>query len=155
MDRLFWGPHWVKPTDDQFFEKLNAALNTPNWILDENYDRSVLIKWKNVTSVIWVDYSLPRTLLQAMRRVFTNWWFKKGLGFDGENRESLRKSFFSHDSILLWTIKTFKSNRRRYEARMQDPEYRHISFFRLRSPTDVDRFLESLTSLDKFSVKAF
>lgn len=57
------------------------------------------------------------------------------------NRESFRKSFFSKDSIILWTIKTHRSVRVKYESYMQDPKYSHIKFVRLKNHREADEFL--------------
>ncbi len=60
------------------------------------------------------------------------------------NRESFRRSFCSRESIILWTLKTWRQNRRRYLADMQDPQYRHIRFVRVRSPRQAEALLREL-----------
>jgi adenylate kinase family enzyme len=144
MDQLFWEPNWRQPTDDVFFQKLELALTQPQWILDGNYDRTLNIKWKDVTAVIWIDYSLARTIRQAATRAISRSLHGRELWPGTGNRESFRKSFFSRDSILIWTLETFHKIRERYESRMSDPIYAHIHFVRLRSPKETRSFLNSL-----------
>jgi hypothetical protein len=59
------------------------------------------------------------------------------------NKESLLR-MFSRDSILLWLFKTYDSNVSRYQERMSDSAYEHITFYRLRSRNEIAKFLESI-----------
>lgn len=144
MDALFWEPNWTQPTDEVFFEKLKTALEQPNWVLDGNYDRTLAIKWANVTTVVWIDFSFRRTLFQAIRRAFVRSLHPKELWPNTGNKESLRKSFMSKDSIILWMLKTYSKVQTRYEQRMNEDRYKHIKFIRLKSPKEAQRFLNSL-----------
>lgn len=60
------------------------------------------------------------------------------------NRESFKKSFFSKDSIIWWTIKTHGSVRKKYEKCLTDPQLSHIKFIRLRNDSEVESFLANL-----------
>ena len=62
------------------------------------------------------------------------------------NRKTLKKSFFSKDSIILWTIKTHKKVRFKYESFMNDKDYSRIKFIRLRSPSESEKFLKQISS---------
>ena len=62
LDRLYWRPNWQGTPDEAFFTAIAAATATPGWVLDGNYNRSRSVKWREVDLVIWVDYSLWRTL---------------------------------------------------------------------------------------------
>ena len=59
------------------------------------------------------------------------------------NRESFRK-LFSRDSIMLWFFKAYWKNKRRYALMMEDAQYAHIKFIRLRSSKDAQRLLDSI-----------
>lgn len=113
-------------------------------MLDGNYNRSRSVKWREVDLVIWVDYSLWRTLRQAVWRATSRAWRHQELWPGTGNRESFRRSFCSRESIILWTLKTWRQNRRRYLADMQDPQYRHIRFVRVRSPREAEALLREL-----------
>ena len=60
------------------------------------------------------------------------------------NRETFRHSFASRDSILLWFLRTFRRRRRQYEAAMADPTNAHLTFVRLRSPREAERWLAAI-----------
>ena len=53
------------------------------------------------------------------------------------------KTFFTRDSIILWTLKMFHKNRKDYPKLFEKPEYSHIKFIRLRSTKEVDDFLRA------------
>src|SRR4051812_38698371 len=84
MDQVYWEPDWTEPSDDRFFARLEAALDRPNWIVCGNYNRTLPIKWQNVTMVVWIDYSFPRVMAQALkraiRRILTQEEFWPGTG---------------------------------------------------------------------------
>lgn len=144
MDALFWLPNWHGREDPDFFARLEEALNGDAWVLDGNYNRTREIKWKNVDMVVWVDYGFCRTFVQAVRRACRRILDRQELWPGTGNRESLRQTFFSRDSILLWTLRTFRKNRRDYLATMNDPRYARFRFVRLRSPRETETFIESL-----------
>ncbi|WP_251977337.1 adenylate kinase [Salinicola avicenniae] len=143
MDRLQWRPNWQMAPDETFLAELSAALDaTPGWVLDGNYHRTREIKWRNVDMIVWVDTSFWRTLRQAVSRAIRRIRAQEELWPGTGNRESLRRTFFSRDSVLLWMLKTWRSHRRRYETVMQAPRYAHIRFVRLRNRREVESFIE-------------
>ena len=144
MDALFWNPNWSESPDDVFFGRLRAALAQPRWVIDGNYDRTVPIKWERVTTVIWLDYSLTRTLLQGFKRAVFRAWTKPEIWPGTGNRESFRLTFFSKKSVLLWSLRSHAKLRTRYGERMRDPAYGHIVFYRLRSPAEAQAFLRAI-----------
>ena len=57
------------------------------------------------------------------------------------NKETLWKHLFTRDSMILWTIKRFSMNRKRYTELFEKPEYSHIKFVRLNSKKEVEDFV--------------
>lgn len=148
LDALFWRADWQGTPDEEFFARLGERLSaSEGWVLDGNYKRTQPVKWREIDLIIWVDYSFGRTLFQAVKRAATRAWRKQELWAGTGNCESFRKSFFSRDSIILWTLKTFARNRRQYQALLEDPHWQHVRFVRLRSPQQTQVFLRNLTQL--------
>ncbi len=145
LDQLFWGPGWTETPDEEFFAKLRAALAQNSWVLDGNYSRTTPIKWKEVDMVVWLDFTFPRTVFQACKRALYRAITRRELWPKTGNKENLRQ-LFSNDSIVLWTVKTYKKNRRKYLAMMADEQYASITFVRLKSPQEVRDFLATLSS---------
>ncbi|MBN1436535.1 MAG: hypothetical protein JW936_05635 [Sedimentisphaerales bacterium] len=145
IDAVFWGPDWHLPSDDEFLPKLEKVLSeNEKWVLDGNYTRAIPIKWKDVDLVIWLDYSFPRTFLQAIKRAVTRSITKEELWEGTGNRESFKGSFFSKNSIILWTIQTYHKTRRAYERILKDSQYSQIQFLRFRSPRESARFIAGI-----------
>ncbi|MBM3070459.1 adenylate kinase [Enterobacter sp. RHBSTW-00994] len=145
MDRLYWLPDWEGTPDEQFLLNLENALSaSQDWVLDGNYNRTRPVKWRDVDLVIWVDYSFTRTLWQAVSRAAKRAWHKQELWPGTGNRESFRRSFFSRESIIIWTIKTWRSNRIRYTADMQNPDYAHIRFIRITCRKEAELLMSEL-----------
>ena len=145
MDVLYWRANWQGTPDEELFARLEQLLQQPGWVLDGNYNRSREIKWRHVDIVVWVDYGFWRTLrqvsLRALKRACSGQELWPGTG----NRESFRRGFFSRESIILWSLKTWRTNRARYQRDMTDPRYQHLRFVRLTSPQQVDEFIASLS----------
>ncbi len=140
MDALYWGPDWTRLTDQDLFYRLRKALEGENWVLDGNYSRTQDIKWELVEVVIWLDYSFPRTLYQAVRRALTRILTREEFWPGTGNRESLRM-LFSRDSIVLWTIQSYGRRKKKYLSYLEADEFSHIHFNRLQSPREAYQFL--------------
>lgn len=147
MDRLYWRPDWQGTPDEVLLKTLAETLAaTSGWVLDGNYNRTRPVKWREVDLVVWVDCGFARTLWQAVTRAFRRAWLQQELWPGTGNRESFRRSFFSRESIIIWTLKTWSSNRERYEADMQNPQYAHIRFVRITRRQQVEALISSLKS---------
>ncbi len=145
MDALFWRPNWSEPPDDEFFNALQAAIAIPSWVLDGNYTRTIPIKWKEVDTVIWLDYSFTRTLFQSITRALHRSWSQVELWPNTGNHETFGK-LFSKDSIVLWCLRGYPKNRRKYIEAMNHPDYAHIEFVRLASPRAAAVYLSEVAS---------
>lgn len=148
LDALFWRADWQGTPDEQFFARLEEKMAaSDSWVIDGNYKRTQPVKWRNIDLIVWVDYSFGRTLFQAVKRAATRAWGGQEIWPGTGNYETFRKSFFSRESIILWTLKTYRKNRRQYEALLRDPAWQHVRFVRLRSPQQTEVFLSDLTEL--------
>lgn len=141
MDKLFWRSNWTTISDAEFMANLKSALEKPQWVLDGNYTRTLSVKWDKVDLVIWLDYSFTRTLMQAIRRALIRAWTQQELWEGTNNRESFKRSFFTKESIIWWTITTHAQVRKKYESYLTDPRFSHIKFVRLRNHKEADLFL--------------
>jgi len=145
LDFLFWKPNWESSTDEEFFDKIEKAIDKPKWILDGNYGRTNHLTWKDADTIIWIDLPFWLTFYQIFKRSFNRAITRKELWAGTGNRESFRR-MFSRDSILWWLFKTYSSHGCRYQERMNDPAYKHITFHRLRSRKEISDFLHFETN---------
>ena len=146
IDQIFWGPNWYRPTKEEFYHKLENRIGGDTWALDGNYSKSAQIKWKNVQTVIWLDYSFPRVISQTMKRAISRMISKQELWPGTGNVETFRNAFFSKDSIILWSLTQFHKIRKKYNKIFKDPQFSHIKFIRLKSPKISDKLLMKLLS---------
>jgi adenylate kinase family enzyme len=144
MDKMFWKENWVESSNEEFFSKLKHHVSQSTWVLDGNYNKTISIKWAEVDTIIWIDYSFTRTVYQAIKRATIRSITKQELWEGTGNVETIRKSFFSKQSIILWTLKTYKKNRISYQALFNNVNYKHINFVRLTSPKMATKFLNEL-----------
>ena len=144
MDKVFWKPQWTESTDEEFFSKLEESIKGEQWVLDGNYNRTRHLKWKRVQLVIWLDYSFPIALFRVFTRAMYRSIKREELWEGTGNKESLRRSLLSRESIILWSIQTHKSNRKKYNSLMLDQRYSHIRFLRFSTPNEAEKFLCTL-----------
>ena len=144
MDQIFWGPDWYWPSDEEFFARLEEHLCKEIWVLDGNYSRTLTMKWQRADTVIWIDYSFTRTLYQSISRALRRAITQQELWPDTDNRETFKK-LFSKDSIVLWMLRNYKSSRVRYRTLMHDENYSHIKFVHIKSPKEMNIYLESFS----------
>lgn len=143
MDALYWQSDW-QPVDDRvLFERIRQTIDCDCWVLDGNYTRSRTITWPLVDTVIWLDYSFLHTLKQCLSRALSRAWSGEELWQGTGNRESLDR-LFSKDSIVVWLFKTYRKNRKRNLALLQNPMHSHIHFVHIRTPTQLEKFIADL-----------
>ena len=144
LDALSWGPDWTMRPDDVFRAAVAAAAAGDRWVVDGNYSKARDIVWARADTVVWLDYSFPRVFSQlvwrTLRRAFTREELWHG------NRESLRMSLLSRESILLWAIKTHRRRHREYSELLARPESKRIVVVRLRCPRETARWLAGVPS---------
>lgn len=144
LDALHWAPNWQEAPLDVFRARVEAATHAEKWIVAGNYRAVRDLIWPKADAIIWLDYSLPRVLLQLTRRTFIRWWTQELLW--GTNREPLMTHFklWSQDSLYHWLFKTYWSRKREYPVLFSQPEYGHLKLIQFKHPREVDEWLERI-----------
>jgi adenylate kinase family enzyme len=144
LDRFYWGPGWEAVPHAQFERAVLAATEGERWVADGNYSAVRDVLWPRATQVVWLNYSrwtvFSRLLWRTLGRIMTREELFQG------NRESLRMSFFSRDSVLLWSYRTFETNRRKYAGLREDPRYAHLQWTEITRPSEARAFIERHTA---------
>lgn len=139
LDALYWEANWVEAPDRVFRERVLKALSSDSWVVDGNYSKIRDIVWVKADTIVWLNYSLlvilTRLLWRSLERSLTQKELWSG------NRETLQKSFFSRDSILLWAIQTYSRRCKEYPLLLAQPEYSHLKIVELRSPKAANNWL--------------
>ena len=147
LEALCWQSNWTELTDEKFFSKVKTALSGDGWVLDGTYSRTRHIKWERVQMVIYLDLPFHIVFYRVLHR--TLMYIFQGQVLWAGNKETILRAFFTADSIILWTLKTFSRNRKDYSIISQSSKYSHIKFVRLSSREEVQNFVKNLNNLNK------
>ena len=147
LDSLFWEPNWIQAHLDRFRRRISAATACESWVVDGNYSRTQDITWTRATTLVWLDYSLPRIFWQLWWRVLRRGVTREAL-WNG-NRERLWEHFFSRKSLFLWALKSHGRLKTDYSMKLRRPEYAHLEVVRLRSPAETRSWLGRLASMNR------
>jgi len=144
LDAIHWGPNWTPRPLEDFRQRTAQSLAGDAWTVDGNYGKVRDIVWARADTVVWLDYPLPlimwRVVGRTLRRSLT------GEVLWNDNREYLGQALFSSDSIVLWSLRSYRRRRREYPLLFQRPEYAHLRIVRLRSPRQAHEWLASIGS---------
>jgi len=141
IDQLFWSvhPNWREPTNDEFRARVEQATRGDAWVVDGSYSRVRDIVWSRADTVVWLDLPFPRRLWRVVARTVRR--SLTGETLWGTQKESLRASLLSRDSLILFMLRTERGRARLYGEWLARPEYAHLALVRLRSQSEIDRWL--------------
>lgn len=145
LDSLYWAADWTPVGEAEFERAIRSAVAGERWLIDGNYSRMRELIWPQATHVIWLNYSFTRVMYQLIMRTIRRAVYREEL-FSG-NRESVQRSFFSRESILLWGLKTYRRRKREYERIIRLNKYPDLDFVVLANPADAQLFLDDLRRL--------
>ncbi len=141
LDALFWGPGWSETPDEVFRQKVEMATQGEAWVVDGNYSRVRDLVWPRADWVVWLDYRLYVVLYRVVRRTLHRSLTRERL-WNG-NRERLRTSLFSRESIILWAVRTYRRRKREYSALVARPEDFQLHVLHVRSTRQARQLLEN------------
>ncbi|MEI8021800.1 MAG: hypothetical protein WCH39_26555 [Schlesneria sp.] len=146
LDEHYWGQNWTPRPANEFLQSVEEIAQGHSWVIDGNYSAMRNVLWPRATHIIWLNFGrwvvFPRVIRRTLKRTLLRQKLWHG------NRETIRQSFFSQDSVLLWSFSTFSKNQRQYNALRQAPEYGHLSWLELRNPTEAQTFLTRSAQFD-------
>lgn len=142
LDAVHWQPNWTPTPRDEFRAKAQQAVAPEAWVLDGNYSAVRDIVWARATTLVWLNYPFPVVAWRALRRTLRRTLWKEPMW--AGNIETFRLAFFSRDSILWWVLTTHRKRRRDYPLLFQRSENHHLSVTVFTSPSEAERFLQTL-----------
>ena len=140
LDALFWGRDWQPAPLDLFRYRVECEIRDGNWIVVGNYGQVRDLTWRAADTLVWLDLPLPLVMWRLFWRTLRRAVTKENLWGTG-NTESLVRSFFSRQSILLYALKTHRKNRQRFTIDCQFLG-QDKTVVRLTSSRAVERFLQ-------------
>ncbi len=142
LDGLYWEPNWTAAAPQVFRNRVSETLSSDCWVVDGNYSAVRDIVWSRADIVVFLDYSFWVVMQRLLQRTLQRSLKQEEL-WNG-NREDIRKSFFSQESIVLWMLQTYQRNRKKYPLLFQRPEYAHLIVIHLQSPKMTQKWLLEL-----------
>jgi adenylate kinase family enzyme len=142
-DAIIWQPDWMETPREDRQRLMREAAAQESWTFDGNLtaseDEAIL---ERCDTIVWLD--LPRWQVHSQ----VLWRTLKGLitrkpHWENGNAERWRM-FFSKESIVWWSIRTFAERRRQYKAIFADPAQAHRLLIPLRSRGEVHRWLDGI-----------
>ena len=56
LDKILWGQNWVELTHQEHVKILEPIVNEPSWIIDGLWAKTLEMRYKNATLVIFLNY---------------------------------------------------------------------------------------------------
>jgi adenylate kinase family enzyme len=143
LDGVYHQPGWTPLPVDELRARVDAFTRQPGWVVDGNYSVVRELVWSRADTVVWLDLPKRVVMWRVVRRTLGRLVRRTEL-WNG-NRESWR-SLVTTDpqrSIIAWSWQRHAVYRARFEAASRDPAWGRLTFVRLRSRRDVERFAAS------------
>jgi adenylate kinase family enzyme len=135
MDSLVHGPGWRETSDEDLRRRVEPILAGDGWVVDGTYQRKLgSLVPDAADTVVWLDLPLRVWLPRLLRRTARRWWRREEL-WNG-NRESLRTTLFSGESVIWYAVRNHRRRRRAWST-----ELARYPVVRLRSTEEVERWL--------------
>jgi adenylate kinase family enzyme len=142
LDNLYWLPNWGERSPEDFKERVSETLGNDSWIIAGDYGVVRDQIWDRADTIIWLNYSFPVVFGRAIKRTFIRAITKEEI-LNG-NKETLRKNFFSKDSMLLWVLQTYWKRRKDYPKILKKLETtKKILIFK--KPSEARRWLDRVS----------
>ena len=154
LDALNWQSGWVSLAEkdpSELDRRIADATAGEGWVVAGSYmSFSQRIFWPHVETVVWLDPPMYRLLWRVLARSWRRWRSKELLwGTNYERFWPQLKVWNREDSLVWWIATQHRKKRRRLEACMRDPEWRHIAFLRFGSNAEIEAFSRAMTGTEK------
>lgn len=147
---VHYHPNWEERTDEDFRAQVQARLEASpdGWVCDGNYSAVRALILSRADTAIWLRLPfhvvywrlVSRTIPRALRS--TPLWHG--------NRESIRQTFFSKQSMLIWGISSWRITRRKTAVALATiPHGARVVV--LRTPREVEALLREVARQDASS----
>jgi adenylate kinase family enzyme len=77
LDRFYWSPGWVEPTQEKWRRIVEGLVAEPAWVMDGNYSNTFDLRMPRADTVIWLDYPRTRCLWRVVTRVINGYGYNR------------------------------------------------------------------------------
>jgi len=146
LDELYWSGGWKPKPLEEFLRLVDDASSVNSWVAAGNYSPAREILWTRATTIVWLDLGLPRVFWRGLKRSLRRGLLGERVFHD--NAETLRRTFFSRESILWWILTTFSRRRREFSALRESRDFEHLTWLHARTPDQAQAILKSLAQVN-------
>jgi adenylate kinase family enzyme len=145
LDALYHVKNWDDTPMNEFRAKIEQAKDSSpdGWVSAGNYSRVKDLLMDQADTVIWLRLPFHIVYRRLFWRTIRDLITRKPVWKGTELKESWRQTFTTRDSILLWGIKNWNPHIRKMNKAL-DTAPKELNIEVLRSPRDVDQFIEQL-----------
>ena len=136
LDQIWWAPgNWQHMEQAEFDQRLLEEMEKPRWILDGNYNRTIVPRLEKCDAVIYLDYTRMVCLKNWIGRVIKNW---------GHARADMAEGCaeWIDPEMAMWIWNFNRNNRSRYHELLKNLDGVQVHIFHSRR--EVENFLKSL-----------
>ncbi len=144
LDAHYWGQDWQAVPPEHFKRSIVEATQGEQWVADGNYSAVRDVLWSRATHVVWLNYGRFTVFSRLLWRTLSRGLMRTRLSHG--NRESLRMAFLSKDSILLWSLSTYSTNRSKFAALRARGEFTHLQWTEITEPSQVREFFKAISA---------
>jgi len=142
LDLIHWRPGWKPAPEAEFRERVEEAVRAECWIVDGNYRRVRDLVWARATTAVWLHVSLPVALARATTRGIRR--SVEGADVFPGCRETLARTFLSHDSLLVWILTSHGRRNRELTALRASGQFPAVSWVEIRRRPEQEELLEEV-----------
>ncbi len=137
LDKIRHLENWQAVSDDEFDEKLKTVLESEQWIIDGNYNRTIKWRLQYCDTVFYLDFPFILCLWSVIKRTFQNY----GKVRDDMGENCVEK--FDRQKIeFYWFIINFnRKHRKKYLKILENVEGVDVVIFKSRK--EIDEYLEN------------
>jgi adenylate kinase family enzyme len=142
LDALHHGPNWTEASAEELSAAVLGTLERcpDGWVVDGNYHGKIGdLVVERADTVIWLDPPLPLIVARLARRTAGRIIRRTDL-WNG-NRETIRNSLLSRDSLLVYAVKSHGRHRRDQPKRLARMPARLVH---LRSSGEAEEWLRKV-----------
>jgi glyoxylase-like metal-dependent hydrolase (beta-lactamase superfamily II) len=145
LDAVFHAhPNWVDLSAEEFREQVAAYLasHPAGWVIDGNYAHVRDLVLAKAETAIWLKLPFRTVYRRLAWRTVTR-SITGGELWNG-NKESMKQTFLTKDSMLVWGVVAWSRHHRQVHKSLVDGQHA-AQLYRLRTPGQVRYLLENAT----------
>ena len=144
LDSIFYQKNWQPLDTIEFRNRVNMITEQQGWVICGNYFTKLGGEefWQKADTVIWCDYSFSLVFSRLVRRTFHRTITQQKLW--NKNRESFITNFFTRDSVILFMLRKWNEQKRRYGKLFKRSSLGTTDLVRLQSPSETRIFLDHI-----------